>query len=298
MIANRKFGIGVLLAALLVSAVFVPAVSAAGNVGMNEEGSIGTPWFEKGDELNQLSGDERRSLAEQNETVKKMIEEDLKIKSVQIENLDDLENLPTNYPENIKKVITENFTSKYISQQSPTMQTTMTNTVNVWIVADEEYRDTFGSNWQTQAYNTIENADDAFYSDHSINFVVGKYSTWDSTDSTDNSSVLLAEAQSETGWNSNQQGMDMLAIFTDQSMDHRGRSESMNYNGGDAWIMKHQITSGWDWHLAQHEASHNYNCPDHGYAGPTCIMTYTFMMTTDNWCSGCDQTIEANRNHF
>jgi hypothetical protein len=42
-----------------------------------------------------------------------------------------------------------------------------------------------------------------------------KYSTWDSDDSTDNSTLLLAEAQSETGWNSNQQGMDMLAIFTD-----------------------------------------------------------------------------------
>jgi hypothetical protein len=170
--------------------------------------------------------------------------------------------------------------------------------VNVWIVADKEYRSTFGGNWQTQAHNTIENADNAFYSNHSIDFVVGKYSTWGSYDSTDNSSILLSEAQSETGWNSNHQGMDMLAIFTNQNMDHRGRSESMNYNGGDAWIMKHQITSGWDWHLAQHEASHNYNCPDHGYTGPICIMTYVNMMDEENWCVNCDQTIETNRNHF
>src|SRR5690606_11420432 len=111
-------------------------------------------------------------------------------------------------------------------------------------------------------------------------------------------SFLLSEAQSETGWNSNQQGMDMLAIFTDQGMDNRGRSELMNYNGGDAWIMKHQISADWDWHLAQHEASHNYDCPDHGYTGPVCIMTYAHMMITDNWCVDCDQTIETNRNHF
>ncbi len=32
-----------------------------------------------------------------------MIEEDLKVKPVQIESLKDLENLPTNYPEDIKR---------------------------------------------------------------------------------------------------------------------------------------------------------------------------------------------------
>jgi len=35
-----------------------------------------------------------------------------------------------------------------------------------------------------------------------------------------------------------------------------------------------------------------------GYWGPYCIMTYTFMMVTDQWCDDCDQTIEDNRNHF
>ncbi len=173
------------------------------------------------------------------------------------------------------------------------MQTTTANTVNVWIVADEEYRSNFGNSWKTQAYNTIETADNAFFNDHNINFIVGKYSTWDSDDSVHDSS-LLDEAQVETGWNTNHQGMDMLAVFTDQSTDSRGWGE----RPGDAWIMKHQITSGWDWHLAQHEASHNYDCPDHGYTGPTCIMTYTYMMVTDDWCSGCGQTIETNRNHF
>jgi len=223
-----------------------------------------------------------------------MIEEDLKIKPVKIENSKDLENLPANYPKDIKKIIVGNISSKNVDLQCLATQTTTTNTVNVWIVADEEYRDTFGTNWKTKAYNTIESADDGFYSDHDLNFVVGKYSTWDSTDSTDNSTLLLAEAQSESGWNSNHQSMDMLAIFTDQSLDHMGRSENL----GDAWIMKHQISADWDWRLARHEASHNYGCPDHGDFGPVCIMTYANMMITPTWCNSCDQTIENNRNHF
>lgn len=297
---KNKITIGVILLTMLVGMALIPPVSAVEvqqNITEKENQnniSVPDPWFEKGDELNRLSGDERRALAEQNETVRKMIEEDLKVKPVQIESLKDLENLPTNYPEDIKKAVIENFTSRNISQQTSTKATTTTNTVNVWIVADEEYRSTFGNNWQTQAYNTIENADNAFYNDHNIDFVVGKYSIWDSNDNTDDVVLLLNEAKSETGWNSNHQGMDMLAVFSDQGLSNRGYSEYLT----GAWIMQHQITSGWDWHVAQHEASHSYDCRDHGYAGPTCIMTYTFMMSTDNWCSNCDQIIETNRNIF
>ena len=74
-------------------------------------------------------------------------------------------------------------------------------------------------------------------------------------------SRLFNEAQEETGWNNKKAGRDMMAMFTNQQTDHRGWSEPL----GDAWIMKHQISSGWDWHLAQHEASYNYDYPDHGY---------------------------------
>ena len=86
----------------------------------------------------------------------------------------------------------------------------------------------------------------------------------------------------------------MLAVFTNQWTTSRGWSEE----DGDAWFMKHQLSADWDWHLAQHEASHNYFCQDHGYFGPDCIMTYTYMMITDSWCSSCATTIENNKNHF
>ena len=289
---NMKFGISALLMAMmLVSMVFVPAVSAQEIVKENKKDIVGEPWIMEIDNLNRLDTDEFLSLANQNKTVRKLLKEDRKIGPVQIESLADLKNIPSNYPKHIKKSIIENFTSNNVDQLFSITQTPVT--VNVWIVADEEYRSYFGSNWQSEAYNTIEAADNAFIRDYNINFEVGKYSEWDSNDDVHDSG-LLDEAQAETGWNTDKQGMDMMAIFTNQETDHRGWSEML----GDAWIMKHQISANWDWHLAQHEASHNYDAPDHGYVGPYCIMTYTYMMVTDNWCSDCYQTIENNRNHF
>lgn len=290
---NVKLGISLMLVAILFTSMVFVLTASAENMTKKSDKVISTPWFEEVDELNSLTTDELHILATQNETVRKLIEEDQKLESIEIESIEDLKSMPNDFPEGLKQFAMKNLTSSYIAQMSSSTTTRSTNTVYVWIVADEEYRSYFGSNWQSEAYSTIESADNAFYSNHDINFVVGKYSEWDSNDDV-HDSRLLYEAQSETGWNTNQQGMDMMAIFTNRQTDHRGWGEKP----GDAWIMKHQITSGWDWHLAQHEASHNYDCPDHGYLGPYCIMTYTYMMTTDNWCNDCDQTIEDNRNQF
>ena len=70
----KKFKVETLfLAMLLVSVAFVPAVSATDSTAKeSQKESVGDPSFlKKGDELNRLSGDERRALAEKNETVKK-----------------------------------------------------------------------------------------------------------------------------------------------------------------------------------------------------------------------------------
>ncbi|MDW7731508.1 MAG: zinc-dependent metalloprotease [Methanolobus sp.] len=286
-----------LVAILCLSVVFVPLGSAKNITKEKEKAeTIGTPWFESGnktmDKLSRLSTDELRELAKTNETVRKIIEEDLKPDGAKIESIEDLKCLPENYSEDLKKAAVNDL--KSIQSNQTSVSTKSIESVYVWIVADEEYRSHFGSNWQQEAYDTIEAADNAFYSDHDINFIVGKYSEWDSNDNEDGTSALIDEAESESGWLSNQQGNDMLAIFTNQATDTRGRAEPL----GDAWIMKHQISFSWDWHVAQHEASHNYGCPDHGYSGPVCIQTYTYMMTTDNWCTDCDTTIENNRYHF
>ncbi|WP_406655597.1 hypothetical protein V7O62_07320 [Methanolobus sp. ZRKC2] len=70
------------------------------NIENQEEAAC--PWFE-GDELGRLSTDELRELAETNETVRELIEEDLKIDGAKVESLEDLEHLPEGYPEELKE---------------------------------------------------------------------------------------------------------------------------------------------------------------------------------------------------
>lgn len=288
---SKRPGIVLLLALMLLVSVVIVPVAGAKTIEKQKDKLSATPWYDKGDELNRLTTDEIQRIAKTNESVRKLIKEDLRLEPIQTESMDDFEDMPANYPESLKLGAMKNLTSA--NSEQILSATASTITVYVWIVADEEYRSYYGSNWKSKAYNAVETADNAFYSDHNINFVVSKYTEWDSNDNV-HDSRLLSEAQSEAGWNTNHQGMDMMAIFTNQKTDNRGWSEI----GGDAWIMKHQISATWDWHLAQHEASHNYYCPDHGYLGTVCIMTYTYMMITDDWCANCDRIIETNRNHF
>jgi len=127
-----KPGIAALvLAFLLVVVFFIPTQDtqkAAGN-GREEETektaaapwfNEGDPWFNEGDELNRLSTDELRALAERNETVRKMLEEDQKLEPVQIESLEDLEHLPENYPEEKKRLEIED----YLARQNLSEETT------------------------------------------------------------------------------------------------------------------------------------------------------------------------------
>jgi len=125
-----KFGTGALLAAVLLAVVFFSLgedTEQTADKENEEEMKItaapwfneGDPWFDEGDELNRLSSDELSSLAEKNETIRKMLEEDKKIELVQIESLEDLEHLPENYPEDLKKLMIENYLEKQnISQQT------------------------------------------------------------------------------------------------------------------------------------------------------------------------------------
>ncbi|KKG07730.1 hypothetical protein [Methanosarcina sp. 2.H.A.1B.4] len=121
-----KFGISALVIAVLLAAVFfapTEGTQKAADKGEEEEETEekpayapwfneGDPWFAEGDELNRLSTDELRALAEQNETVRKMLEEDQKLEPVRIESLEDIEHLPENYPEELKRQMIEDYLAR------------------------------------------------------------------------------------------------------------------------------------------------------------------------------------------
>jgi len=123
---NMKLGMAALLiSVLLATVIFAPAEDtqkAADKGEEEEEGEEetaaapwfdeGDPWFAEGDELNRLSTYELAALAEKNETVRKMLEEDRKIKPPRIESLEDIEHLPENYPEELKKLMIEDYLAR------------------------------------------------------------------------------------------------------------------------------------------------------------------------------------------
>ena len=127
---NMKLGMAALLiSVLLATVIFAPAedTQKAADKGEEEEEEEeegeaetaaapwfdeGDPWFAEGDELNRLSTYELAALAEKNETVRKMLEEDRKLEPVQIESLEDIEHLPENYPEELKKLMIEDYLAR------------------------------------------------------------------------------------------------------------------------------------------------------------------------------------------
>ena len=167
-----------------------------------------------------------------------------------------------------------------------------TKTVYVMIVADEEFRTKFGSTWKQQAFAMLEGGDDSFIKYHDIDMVVNYYyETWDSND-TANFGELLDEAQTETGWDSDDRhSCTMIAIFTDQTDGNiAGKAEVP----GNAWAMRSQGNYTTDHHVSQHEMSHNYDCHHHSWdPNDPCIMARCY--DTFEWCATCDTTIENNK---
>ena len=86
-----------------------------------------------------------------------------------------------------------------------------TRTVTILIAADEEYRAAH-PDWKTITAQVVEKADNSFWAEHSINFVVTGYANWKSDGA--NSSALLADLNTE--WKNNTQ-YDFVIGFTKDS---------------------------------------------------------------------------------
>ena len=164
-------------------------------------------------------------------------------------------------------------------------------TIPVYAIADEEYRAAY-SNWQSRINQIIETADNAYWRDFGINWVIQGYYSW--TSNGGNASAILSDLASDGA------GLpDGLAIaFTKDS----------NFNaGGIAYVYSSNPGTGYSVCLDQgissttyalrHEAGHNYGC-SHDFNPVVCLMNYTYAYSIDYFDSAHNSLISSHVNWF
>lgn len=174
----------------------------------------------------------------------------------------------------------------------PGFRTKATVTVPVYAVADEEYRAAH-ANWQDVLYQIIETADNAYYRDFGINWVINGYYSWSSQGS--NASAILNDLTNDGA------GLPdgLCQGFTDDS----------NFNaGGIAWVYNSNPGTGYSVCLDQgtssttyalrHEIGHNYGA-SHDFGSTVCMMNYSYSYSVDYFeANPHESMVNSRRNWF
>lgn len=164
-------------------------------------------------------------------------------------------------------------------------------TVNVNVVADEEYRAAH-SNWQNLLYNIIETADNSYVRDFGIDWVIGGYYTW--TSNGNSSSAILSD------------------LATDGSGLPKGLTQGFTKDskftaGGIAYVYSSNPGKGYSVCLDQgststtsalrHEIGHNYGC-QHDFDPVVCLMNYTYSYSIDYFDTSHKNLIKGRTSWF
>jgi len=186
--------------------------------------------------------------------------------------------------------------------------------VNVWIVADEEFRskeyDTTylqKLSWSDYAKNVVERSDDRLYEIFGIDLCIVAVSTWESDNSKYGDEILI-DAISKTGFKAetrvNGNHINILIAFTGQYLGYVAGT----YVSKRAIIMT--ATAYWaDDNVLRHEVSHLFGCLDHEDSNDPCyfldcIMSYRkvpveyWMEDGWIWYVGCDVSLAAISNNW
>ena len=165
-----------------------------------------------------------------------------------------------------------------------------TRTVTILIAADEEYR--AHPDWKTITAQVVEKADNSFWAEHSINFVVTGYANWKSDGA--NSSALLADLNTE--WKNNTQ-YDFVIGFTKDSKFTAGGIAYV-YSSAPQSGISVVLDQGQPPYAIQHEWSHNYGLShDASGSGIKCMMNYDYAYSVNYW-DAHDALIESHRNWY
>lgn len=185
-------------------------------------------------------------------------------------------------------------TSQSKLKSDKTAKLAAARTVTVLAVADEEYRAAH-SNWQSLVQDIVEQADDAFNRDHSIDFQVQAIGNWSSQGGS--ASRILSDLSRDWGGYS----YDFVVGFSrDANFNAGGIAYVYPYEpNGSAFSVNLDQGTYNTWHAAQHEFSHNFGLPhDAQGSGIRCIMNYDYSYQIDYWDADHDAQIERNESWF
>lgn len=164
-------------------------------------------------------------------------------------------------------------------------------TVPVYAVADEEYVAAH-SNWQTLLNQIIETADNAYYRDYRINWVINGYYTWTSTGN-NSSQILGSLASAGSGL---PDGLCM-GFSRDSKFDAGGIAYVYTSNPGTGFsVCKDQGTTSTTSAL-RHEIGHNYGA-HHDFDPVVCLMNYTYSYSIDYFDNAHDNLIISHDHWF
>lgn len=290
----RFFSLLIVGALLFVTAGNVYAANA-NNVNQTEKGSIFSTvleWLGLKQATSDSSGSERKEvkLGNQGKIISDPIPTEENIKSA------------TNEPVVIErdtnaKVINEKGkvigSQRFSKSKRIHKQATSATVVTAVIAADEEYRARY-PDWKQRTLNIVEQADNAFYRDHQVDFHVAGFQEWNSNGY--NSSRLLEDLDRDL----NRGQVDFVIGFTnDRYFDAGGIAylQPTGGPGGSAVSVTKDMHPNAIWHVVQHELSHNFGVPHdrHGRQYEKCIMNYYYTTKIDYWDEAHDQLIERNK---
>lgn len=172
-------------------------------------------------------------------------------------------------------------------EKFPEAATRNTVTVPVYAVADEEYRAKY-SNWQSRLNQIIETADNAYWRDFRINWVIQGYYSW--TSNGNNASQILSDLASDGS------GLPdglVMAFSADPRFNAGGIAYVYPSNPGTGFsvCLDQGISSTIS--ALRHEIGHNYGC-FHDFDPVVCLMNYTYSYQIDYFDPSHDNLIESH----
>lgn len=163
-------------------------------------------------------------------------------------------------------------------------------TVPVYAVADEEYRAKY-SNWQSRLTQIIEDADNAYWRDFRINWVIQGHYSW--TSNGNNASQILADLATDGA------GLPdglVIAFSADPKFNAGGIAYVYPSNPGTGFSVCLDQGIASTTSALRHEIGHNYGC-SHDFDPVVCLMNYTYSYSIDYFDPSHDSLIQG-RDHW